>query len=95
MGQVKVETVSVRKKGPVSKPQPKIEARRVVVNNQVKKLHTAAAASNRSNVSSSVTKQIVKPKQTAKATTTKPTAKASSKKAVKRLSQAKKQSKKK
>lgn len=93
MGQVKVETVSVRKKGPVSKPQPKIEARRVVVNNQVKKLHTAVA-SNRSNVSSSVTKQTVKPKQTAKATT-KSTAKASSKKAVKRLSQAKKQSKKK
>lgn len=88
MGQVKVETVSVRKKGPVSKPQPKIEARRVVVNNQVKKLHTAAAkASNTS--SNTPTNRTVKPKQTAKATSKK----ASSKKAVKRLSEAKKQPK--
>lgn len=85
MGQVKVETVTVRKKEPVSKPQPKIEARRVVVNNQVKKLHTAAAKVSKTSSSTPV-------KQTTKATS-RSTTRASSKRAVKRLAQANKQSK--
>lgn len=102
MGQVKVETVTVRKTEPVSKPQPRIEARRVVVNNQVQRLHSAAASSNRSNVtrSTSRTTQVTKSsssavsKSTAKSSS-KSTAKASSKRAVRRLSKAKRRSKRK
>ena len=45
MGQVNVETVAIRKKKSTT-PQPKIEARRVVINDQVQKLHTAAKASS-------------------------------------------------
>ena len=85
MGQVKVTTATVRKKEPVSKPQPKVEARRVVVNNQVQRLHTAAASSNRTNI----TKSTYKPRQPSSSTS-----RSSSKRAVKRLSQAKKQSRK-
>ena len=65
MGQVKVTTATVRKKN-TSKPQPKVQARRVVVNNQVKKLHTAAASSKRS---SSPSRSVSKSKVTASSKT--------------------------
>ena len=77
MGQIKVTTATVRKKNP-SKAQPKIEARRVIVNNQVQKLHTAAAASKRPATTHSAPKQVSRSKTTRTA----------SKQAVKRLSTA-------
>ena len=43
MGQTRVKTTTVRKKNP-SKPQKKIEFRKVTINNQVQRLNNDAAA---------------------------------------------------
>lgn len=41
MGQINVGTTTVRKKNP-SKPQKRIEVRKVVINNQMQRLHRDA-----------------------------------------------------
>lgn len=41
MGQVRVRTTTIRKKNP-SKPQKKIELRRVVINNQIQRFNQDA-----------------------------------------------------
>ena len=46
MGQINSKTVTIRKKSP-SKPQKKIQMRRVVINNQVAKLNNDAANKRR------------------------------------------------
>lgn len=43
MGHVRVRTVTIRKKNP-TKPQRKIEFRRVTINNQIQKLNKDAAS---------------------------------------------------
>lgn len=43
MGSVNVRTTTIRKKNP-SKPQRKIEARRVVINNQIRRLSASASS---------------------------------------------------
>lgn len=42
MGQIKVQTTTIRKKAP-SKPQKKIEVRKVVINKQIKRFNKDAA----------------------------------------------------
>ena len=46
MGQIKSRTVTIRKKNP-SKPQKKIQVRRVVINNQMQKLNQDAVKRRR------------------------------------------------
>ena len=46
MGQIKSRTITIRKKNP-SKPQKKIQARRVVINNQVQRLNRDASRRRR------------------------------------------------
>lgn len=41
MGQVNVRTTTIRRKNP-SKPQKKIQARKVVINNQIQRFNKAA-----------------------------------------------------
>lgn len=46
MGQTNVKTTTIRKKNP-SKPQKKIEFRKVTINNQIQKLNKDAVARRR------------------------------------------------
>lgn len=46
MGQIKVKNTVIRKKNP-TKPQKRIELRKVVINNQIQRLNSAAKRNGR------------------------------------------------
>lgn len=46
MGQIRVKNTVIRKKNP-TKPQKRIELRKVVINNQIQRLNSAAGQRNR------------------------------------------------